>query len=116
MLQRSWVALACWLLGNRISERPDSIKAYFQRSIAACESSLHIPSENEVLAFRMLFPKCNEICVVEIVRGPFAFDGHRPVSPASKDEIDFVPTLISPIVNITVLRTSHNFIQYEMFP
>ena len=60
-------------------------------------------SEDEVLAFWMLVPKCSEICVVEIVRGPFAFDGHGPVSPRSKDEIDFVPALISPIVNLTVL-------------
>src|SRR5262245_2077250 len=73
-------------------------------------------SEDKVLAFWMLVPKCSEICVVEIVGGPFAFDGHRPVSASSQDKIDFVPSLISPIVNLTVLRTSHNLVKYEVFP
>ena len=57
---------------NRNSERPKAIKAHSQITIAAGESTLHIVSDDEVVAFGMLVTECNEVCGIEIVRGPSA--------------------------------------------
>jgi hypothetical protein len=73
-------------------------------------------SEDEVVAFRMLVPECNEICGIEIVRGPFALDGYWPLSVGRDDKVNLVPALVSPIEYFPALRASHNLIQYEMLP
>jgi hypothetical protein len=44
------------------------------------EGTLHIVSEDEVVAFRMLVPECNKICGIEIVRRPFALDSRWSLS------------------------------------
>src|SRR2546430_11506146 len=83
---------------------------------SAGESTLHIVSEDEVVAFRMLVPERNEICGIEIVSRPFALNGYWSLSVGRDDKIHLVPALVSPIEHFPALRASHNFIQYEMLP
>jgi hypothetical protein len=51
---------------KRISEGPNAINAHSQVSIAAGKGTLHIVSEDEVVAFRMLVPECNKICGIAV--------------------------------------------------
>lgn len=61
-------------------------------------------SEDEVVAFRMLVSECNEICGIEIVRGPFALDGYWSLSVGRDDKVNLVPALVSPIEHKEFMR------------
>src|SRR5260370_36879571 len=99
---------------NRIGERLQTIKSHAEVAIAASERTLDIVSEDEVFSFGMPTPECSEVCGIEIVRGPFALDGQRFLSAGSKNKIQFVAALVSPIKNLSALGAGHRLIQHGM--
>ena len=93
-----------------------TVKTHFEVAIAASERTLDIVSEEEVVAFGMLVPERNDICRIEVVRGPFALDGQRFLSASGKDKVNFVTALVSPVEDFSALRAGHEFIQHEVLP
>ena len=65
-----------------------------------CKSSIDIRRDNPIHALRILAAKSKKIPWIEVPSRPLAFDGIRSSSSASDDEVNLVPVLVSPVVDL----------------
>src|SRR5260370_10540638 len=98
---------------NRIGGRLQTIKSHAEVAIAASERTLDIVSVDEVFSFGMPTPECSEVCGTEIVRGPFALDGQRFLSPGSKNKVPLLPAAFSPVKNFSCVGAGSDVLQHR---
>lgn len=78
--------------------------------------AIHVPADDEIRPFRIKPAESLEPLRIELIGGPFAFDGERRPARFLPDEIDFVPLFIAPIAKSPFLKPSLDFIEHVMFP